>query len=74
MKGTERQIKWASDIKSKIDAALDAMSNTNMQTELKSFRAWLDSKDSASWWIDAWQLTRTENMFLRMAMRQYKQA
>ena len=72
MKGTEKQVKWAEDIKVNILTALDAMSNTKLTAEFKSFREWLDSKDNASWWINIWTQTMTDNMFLRCAMREYK--
>lgn len=72
MKGTAKQIAWAEEIKAKIMTALDAMANTAMKAQFEDFRAWLDSKDSAAWWIDSWQLTKTEHMFLRKVMREYK--
>ncbi len=72
MKGTEKQIAWAKEIKTSVIAALDAMSNTAMQDQFKTFSAWLDSKDSAAWWIDNWQMTGTAHMFLRKVMREYK--
>lgn len=72
MKGTAKQIAWADEIKAKIMTSLDAMANTAMKAQLEDFRAWLDSKDSAAWWIDSWQLTKTEHMFLRKVMREYK--
>lgn len=72
MKGTEKQVKWAEEIKTNIFAALDAMSNTSMTAELASFRAWLDNKDTAAWWIDLWQMTKTVKMFLRGAMSEYR--
>lgn len=72
MKGTTKQIAWAEEIKTKVMTALDAMANTAMKAQLDDFRAWLDSKDSASWWIDSWQLTNTEHMFLRKVIREYK--
>ena len=40
--------------------------------EIAAFRAWLDNKDSAAWWIDLWQMTKTARMFLRGAMAEYK--
>lgn len=72
MKGTEKQVKWAEEIRANIFAALDAMSNTSMKEEFAAFRAWLDNKDSAAWWIDLWQTTKTYNMFLRCAMMEYR--
>lgn len=72
MKGTEKQVKWAEDIKANILTSLDAMSNTSMAAQFKAFREWLDSKDNASWWIDLWQTTKTGHMFLRCAMQEYK--
>lgn len=72
MKGTEKQIAWANEIKTNVMAALDAMANTARKEQFADFRAWIDSKDNASWWINSWQLTMTENMFLRKAMREYK--
>ena len=72
MKGTEKQVKWAEDIKANILTSLDAMSNTSRKEEFAAFRAWLDSKDNASWWIDLWQTTKTGHMFLRCAMKEYK--
>ena len=72
MKGTTKQITWAEEIKTKVMTALDAMANTAMKAQLEDFRAWLEAKDNAAWWIDSWQLTRTEHMFLRKVMREYK--
>lgn len=72
MKGTEKQISWAEEIKAKTMAALDAMANTAMKAQLEDFRAWIETKDNAAWWIDSWQLTKTEHMFLRKVMREYK--
>ena len=72
MKGSEKQIKWAEEIKANIMRALDEMSNTAMLEQFAAFRTWLDGKDSAAWWIDNWQLTKTGHMFLRKVMREYK--
>lgn len=72
MKGTEKQIKWASEIRENIFTALSAMSNTGMQAEFVAFRAWLDSKVNASWWIETWTMNGTVHMFLRAAMKEYK--
>ena len=72
MKGTEKQVKWAEDIKANILTSLDAMSNTSRKEEFAAFRAWLDSKDNASWWIDLWQTTKTCHMFFRCAVKEYK--
>ena len=72
MKGTEKQVKWAEEIKANIFTALDAMGNTSMTEEFAAFRAWLDNKNSAAWWIDLWQMTKTARMFLRGAMAEYK--
>lgn len=72
MKGSEKQIKWAEEIKANVMNALDEMSNTAMREQFSAFRTWLDGKDSAAWWIDNWQMTKTAHMFLRCAMREYK--
>lgn len=72
MKGTVKQIAWAEEIKAKIMTALDAMADTPMKAQFDDFRAWIEAKDSAAWWIDSWQLTKTEHMFLRKVMREYK--
>ena len=72
MKGTEKQIKWASKIRENILTALSAMSNTSMQAEFEAFCAWLDSKTDASWWIETWTMNGTVHMFLRAAMKAYK--
>lgn len=72
MKGTAKQTARAEEIKTKIMTALDAMANTAMKEQFDDFRAWLDNKDSAAWWIDSWQMTKTEHMFLRSVMREYK--
>lgn len=74
MKGTEKQVKWAEDIKARIFSALDAMSNTSRQAEFRAFCAWLDNKSSAAWWIDGWQLTGTDIMFIGRAIREFKAA
>ena len=73
MKGTEKQVKWASEIKGRIDTALDAMSGTSMQAEFHAFRSWLETK-TAAWWIDLWKVTMTERVFLRCAMTEYKKS
>lgn len=39
MKGTEKQVAWAKEIKTSVIAALDAMSNTAMQDQFKAFGA-----------------------------------
>lgn len=72
MKGTEKQIAWANEIKANVIQAVGAMANTAMKEQYADFCIWLDSKDSAAWWIDNWQLTKTVNMFLRRVMREYK--
>ena len=72
MKGTEKQVAWANEIKANIMQAIDAMANTAMKEQFAAFRAWVDGKDSAAWWIDNWQVTKTANMFLRKVMREYK--
>ena len=48
MKGSEKQIKWAEDIKRQI-VAFD-MSNATPVT--KKIMAWAETIDDASWWID----------------------
>lgn len=72
MKGTEKQVKWAEEIKNGIFETLDAMGNTSKAAELAAFRAWLENKTSAAWWIDLWQTTKTSHMFLRGAMAEYR--
>lgn len=72
MKGTAKQIAWAEEIKAKVMTALDAMANTSMRAQFVDFRSWIEAKENAAWWIDGWQLTKTEHMFLRRAMTEYK--
>ena len=51
--GTEKQIKWARDIRAKLISDAVRFMDGNKATELyKQFRSWLDNQPSASWWID----------------------
>lgn len=73
MKGTDKQIKWANDIKAKIMAAFDAMSGTDRKAEYKALTEWLDGKDAAAWWIEKWQLNgNREILFLRSAIKEWR--
>ena len=72
MKGTEKQIAWANDVKARIMSALDAMSNTDRKAEFDALIAWLNGRDSAAWWIETWQITRTDRMFIKAAIREWR--
>lgn len=74
MRGTEKQINWASEIKASITEALEQMSNTSRKAEYDQFRAWLDAKQDASWWISLWKQTNTNHMFLRCAIIEWKKS
>lgn len=53
MKGTEKQIAWAEEIKANTIDSLMQFGNTAKAAEFEAYIKWLKStKDSAAWWID----------------------
>lgn len=47
MKGSEKQIQWAEDIKSKMDLSTDGLTQRG-----KEIVDWVKKIDDAKWWID----------------------
>lgn len=68
--GTEKQIKWAEELKSKTISALDKLeiyTITNVKDPrakdvIKGYRSELQSKSNATWWIDNRYDLPTEKM------------
>jgi hypothetical protein len=68
--GTEKQIKWAEDLKSKTISALDKLESytiTNVKDQrakdvINGYRSELQSKINATWWIDNRYDLPTEKM------------
>lgn len=62
MKGSEKQIRWAEDLRTMAGKTLDAMmaelkaeADAQQAAELDAAAAWIMGHDDARWWIDEGQ-------------------
>ena len=61
MKGSENQVKWAQDIKNKMDLSVDGIAPRGQEIIV-----WVNQIDDATWWIDNRDLKTSQDVLMAL--------